>query len=118
MNKKTPVRVIPLFSTALCRKYRHPTNGSFLFLFILLYLIDRASDVMAHVLICKINPLCRLVCFCARLLQILSSRRNAEHTPAVRDDRAVLIELRSRMEAEIIVLSVELFKPVIGNPFS
>ena len=28
--------MIPLFPTALCRKYRHPTNGSFLFFYIII----------------------------------------------------------------------------------
>ena len=53
-------------------------------------LVDRLSDIMAHILILKLHPLCRSIGVLSGFLQVFSLCGDAKHTAAVCHDLSVV----------------------------
>ena len=103
--------------TAIC----DPSDISFYdlnkLLSVFLRLINSFSDIVPHILVLEVYPLCRGISILSRFFQIFSFCRHAEDTTAVCHDLSVL-EFCSGMEAVIAVMLLELVKAFDRKPLS
>lgn len=70
----------------------------------ILHFVDCMSDIVAHVLVLKLHPLCCLISIRASFFEVFAECGHAEHSSSICHNASVLIELCTGMESIVAPL--------------